>query len=342
MMRLMRSRAFFALVLLLGCSSPPPAPAPPLRGAPDPARDELFARKGGWTGADAAYSVALTSSTTLWLFGDTLLGRWAPGAKMVRNSIGVQSGDEVEFFWGAKDTDFFAPQTPGTWLWPGDAFVEGERVGLFLHEFTRKGEGPFGFARTGLSIAWVANPLDAPSAWRVTYEKRPFLGEQLYYGIAACRVEEKLYVYGAVEELPRRWLVVARVERGRWEYLNEEGWGSAPTKPRRLCDGVAAELSVSRRRGGTVQLVTTENGLAAKIVLREADRPEGPFGPPNVIFTCPEPTWDEHYFTYAAKAHPELAREGEKLVITYCANSADFGELFKDPRIYRPRFVVVR
>ncbi len=314
----------------------------------DPDRDWLFGLDGRdfpsrWNGADAAYSVSvgLSSVRTIWFFGDTLLDRWTDHAKMVRNSVGFQRGD-VKFFWGPGDTDFFPPRRKATWLWPGAAFETADGFGVFLHEFAKKGEGIFGFARTGCWIARVGNPLEGPSAWRVTYEERPFHGEQLYYGIAALRRGTTLYVYGAVEELPRRWLVVARVIEGRWEYLNEDGWGPAPTKPRRLCDGIGAELSVTPGRDGQVQLVTTENGLSTKIHLREAEAPEGPFGEPRVIFTCPEPTWDKDYFTYAAKAHSQFVNERDRLVVTYCANSMDFGKLFKDPRIYRPRFVVVK
>ncbi|MEZ0230022.1 MAG: hypothetical protein ACAI25_15465, partial [Planctomycetota bacterium] len=80
-------------------------------------------------------------------------------------------------------------------------------------------------------------------------------------------------------------------------------------RPKRLCDGIGAELSVTTsREGDRIELVTTENGLSDKIVLREAVSPEGPFGAPRVIFTCPEQTWDKEYFTYAATAHPELVR----------------------------------
>ena len=50
---------------------------------------------------------------------------------------------------------------------------------------------------------------------------------------------------------------------------------------------------------------------------------------------------DKGVFTYAAKAHAWAAAEDE-LVISYCVNSWDFARLFKDEKVYRPKFVRVK
>lgn len=52
------------------------------------------------------------------------------------------------------------------------------------------------------------------------------------------------------------------------------------------------------------------------------------------------PRGRKEYFCYAAKAHPELDTTGRSLVISYACNSTSFADLFRDLRIYRPRFVV--
>jgi len=44
------------------------------------------------------------------------------------------------------------------------------------------------------------------------------------------------------------------------------------------------------------------------------------------------------YFTYAAKGHAPLSRRGE-LLISYVVNAHDFGAMFRDATIYRPRFL---
>jgi hypothetical protein len=189
-----------ALLVTIGCDAPPRG----FEGRPDQEMTELFDHEWGWTGADGAYSIAITSSRTLWLFGDTILDRWSDHAKMVRNSIGVQSGRDIDFFWGEATSDFFPPRSEGRWLWPGDAAMRSGRLHVFLHEFAKKGEGPFGFERTGTWLARIENPEEAPASWRIAYEKAPFPGEHTYFGIACLEDHGFLYVYGALEERAAR------------------------------------------------------------------------------------------------------------------------------------------
>jgi hypothetical protein len=68
----------------------------------------------------------------------------------------------------------------------------------------------------------------------------------------------------------------------------------------------------------------------------------GPWGDPALVFRCPEMDWPSKAFCYAAKAHPELTRAPDELLITYAANAWDFWNLFKDARLYWPRFVSVK
>ena len=88
--------------------------------------------------------------------------------------------------------------------------------------------------------------------------------------------------------------------------------------------------------------VYTENGLSPRILGRFAPKPEGPFGEPVLLYTCPDVTWNERYFCYAAKAHPELAKSDDELIITYATNSSDFWDHGRDMRLYWPRFVRVK
>src|ERR1051326_1348583 len=75
-----------------------------------------FPYKDGWLGGDAAYSVAVSPTKSVWLFGDSFVNPSAGeqrneakdrrGAKMVRNSVGVSTLDpnagwQIEYFWGS-------------------------------------------------------------------------------------------------------------------------------------------------------------------------------------------------------------------------------------------------
>ena len=80
--------------------------------------------------------------------------------------------------------------------------------------------------------------------------------------------------------------------------------------------------------------------LGHHILARAAASPEGPWSKPERIYKVPEPGEDKGLITYAAKGHAHLSREGE-LLVTYAVNSSDFGQIFRDASLYRPRFVRV-
>ena len=85
----------FGFLGMLAGADAAPAPAPEL--------DALFQRTNGWIGADGDYSIQMSGRTTLWLFGDTVIGQVRNGkrvnATMVNNSIALQPiGGSPRFF----------------------------------------------------------------------------------------------------------------------------------------------------------------------------------------------------------------------------------------------------
>ncbi|MGA2033133.1 MAG: DUF4185 domain-containing protein [Thermoguttaceae bacterium] len=84
----------------LHAEGPGPAGAAALPGVADAQWDLAFTRTDGWTGADAAGTIDLGDGRTLWLFGDTWIGKvvqggHAPGSHMVNNSIALQDADSA-------------------------------------------------------------------------------------------------------------------------------------------------------------------------------------------------------------------------------------------------------
>ena len=75
--------------------------------------------------------------------------------------------------------------------------------------------------------------------------------------------------------------------------------------------------------------------------MRLAPRPEGPWSEPRTVYSVPDLSRSPQYFSYAGKAHPELATRPNDLVITYAVNSSDFGDHFRDEDLYWPRFIRV-
>jgi len=325
-----------------------------------------FDLKQGWIGGDAVYSVPLDSKRVLWLFGDTLVGKVKDGkragAAMVNNTIGLQSesGEEISLRFitdrDSKPAAFFTPPDGNGWFWPHAGIHASGRLFLFLALIEKtKESGVFGFKQVGQWLAVVDNPADEPERWRVKLRQLPMVEysakRQRSWGSALLADGDDLYVFGFDEQRERgaiqRQLTVARVavpkleDFAAWQFRTAKGWSEKPGDAAPIADGLATEFSVSPAPGGKGYIaVYTENGLSDRIVGRYAERPEGPWSAPALLYRCPEMAKDKGVFTYAAKAHPWAAKKNE-LLISYCVNSWEFGRLFTDEAVYRPKFIRV-
>jgi hypothetical protein len=177
---------------------------------PDAAWTAVFDRTDGWTGADCAGSVDLGDGRTLWLFGDTWLGKIRdgkrqPGATMVNNSIAVHPTDKsapwrppdprsVRFLWGANDKDgkptAWAVPPPiagdaasaGDWLWCNGGGVvgagprgKGRRLVVFFFRVRHNphGQGVWAFTTVGTCLTVIDNVGDPPERWRPKFYDLP-------------------------------------------------------------------------------------------------------------------------------------------------------------------------
>ena len=331
--------------------------------------DAIFARQKGWVGADGNYSVQIAPDRILWFYSDTWIGEIAGGRRencvLVNNSVGVQTGERgesrVEFFWGTtaagKPAALFVPDDGHGWFWLFGGTFAGGRLHLLLWQM-EKASGPAAFAFRNVAVwhAEVTNPQDPPPQWRTTLRKLPFTelspDRRVLFGSAVLSHDDQVYVYG-VDERPLdksfgRRMILARVGTGematfdRWRFWSADGWASDFRRVQPLAAGMATEYSVTRMAAwGKFVAVTSDVFLSPNIVARVAEEPWGPWSEPVPLYTCQEPTWSKSIFCYAGKAHASLSSPGE-LVISYAANSSDFGELFSNPRLYWPRFVRVK
>ncbi len=325
--------------------------------------DALFQRDSGWIGADGDFSVPLDGDKTVWLFSDSLVGKVVDGhrtnAVMIHNSIALQHGHErPEFFYGAsadgKPDSFIKPIDGKGYYW----IFSGTRTKAALYFFLQQVEtvnskSVFGFKMTGTWLAEIANPDNAPAQWKIKQTKLPFgdfsgKGDRVY-GSSLLREGDYAYVYGVdgrkVNKRGRDGMIVARVPADKfsdfdeWRFLANGKWQEDWKQVTPLCGPMATEYSVTWLPGVKKFAAVTSEGLSGTIKLRLSPTPIGPWGKPAQIFECPELKWPGKAFCYAAKAHPELATAPDELVITYAANSWDFWQLFRDSRLYWPRFI---
>jgi hypothetical protein len=355
-------------LLSLVLAAPPAPPFEVTSAVPLPELTKRFERTTGWTGGDGAYSVPLGRDRTLWLFGDTWVGKVKDGrrvgARMINNSVAWQSLTDarapLRFFWddGKAPAALLRPTRPGAWYWPGDGALVGDKLYLFCKVLRRKKGAPgFEFDWFANELLCIANPRAEPPAWKVERRALPNEAGSPRLGVG-CRFEgDHLYAYGLFPardckplDVP---LAVARIHRRDLATLDMKGWRywcATPDGPRwterstnlvPLFRDAAPEMSVSRARGidGFVA-VYTSIGLSADIMVRQAPRPEGPWSAPLRVYRCPEV--GRKLLLYGAKAHPELATRDGELILTYCRNIGDLAEHVRQPNIYVPQGVKVQ
>lgn len=333
-----------------------------------PEYDALFRRTSGWTGADGDYSVALNEKLTLWLFSDTFVGdvedNRRTNATLINNSVALQHIDNskpVEFFYNTNAEDKpCALITPDDgrgyfWLFAGTHTSRGLYV--FLTRVERNDEHPaFPFRTFGMALGHVPNPTESPSNWRVRQTQVPFCKftnkGALLFGSATLKDGDYVYIYGFdsfgrdSSGAPTHSMVVARAPEDKlgdfnsWRFLSGGKWIANATRCDRLIDTIPTECSVSYIPGiKQFALVYTDGGIFGKIMVRLADKPQGPWGEPIMVYDCPDKDWHEQAYSYASKGHPELSKNPNELIVTYATNSTKFEDLFNDARLYWPRFV---
>lgn len=337
-------------------------------GVPAPELEALFQCTEGWTGADGSYSAPLSATRTLWLYGDTWVGKIVDGKRvpetMVNSTVAVQEGkganSKVRFFiQHGEDGNLTALLTPSDglgWYWLQAGVLAEKKLLLFLAQIEKTSDpGVFGFRQIGKWLGVINNPEDEPTSWHIQQLKIPWTlittQRDLAFGAAVIEASGFLYIYGADEDLQGpgrdRYLVVARApiasvtDFSSWRFYHEGQWVTDFTVCSRLVKGMGSEGSVSfLPKFGCYVLVYTEGGMSSKILARTAPDPWGPWSEPTTAYECPDVQIGKDVFCYAAKAHPEISGP-EELIITYAANSFDFSQVVNDARLYWPKFVRV-
>ena len=325
--------------------------------------DAWFNSAEGWLGADGIYSVTLAGDRTAWLFSDTWTGVIKEGRRtqprMINNSVGITEGPGPARFYFATDKDgkaatLFTPPDGRGWYWLWAGAVDSGRLCLFAARVEKAGGGgAFGFALFGTALGEVANPQDAPTAWRVRWRDVPDAwAPHVFWGSSALVHGGYSYVYGFTENKGKgldfqRHMLVARAPSGKladfaaWRFYGKGAWHENTKDAEPVCPSVATEYSVtcvaSRKR---FLLLTHDMFLSPKIVARTSENPWGPWSDKTEVFTCPEASGNRGVFCYAAKHQPVFS-DNSTLVISYAANGHDMSTVLNDPSLYVPRFIRV-
>lgn len=317
--------------------------------------NSIFTRDKYWRGADGAATVDLGDNRILWLFSDTFVDVEGTGKRsnstMIRNSIGIQNGTDIEkatikfYHKGSRNNpeDFF--KIPGdTWFWIGHGMLVKDQLIIFLFEEENTGEG-LGFQAVGWYMVIIDNPSEDPLNWDIEYFKGPEPTDILAGSSAVLRDSTYLYAYGVKEPATHEvYLIRFEIEELlSGNFLSMDWWaadqwvnnlGKAP-EGAVLFKG-QTEFSVHYHKEIEMYIQVQTYGFGkARLGYRLASRPQGPWTD-SVLFY--EPILEEHQeFVYSANTHPELLTDG--ILITYNVNSYDFGKLVNNESIYFPRFI---
>jgi hypothetical protein len=318
----------------------------------------------GWTGGDSTYSVSLPDGRIVWLFSDTFLGPLrADGTRpttstLVNNSFVVQDGAGLTTVHGGtadRPAAVMPPAGPDRWFWTGDGLVTADgdlQVVYREYERTAAGQWTFAFTRsvvatfapTDLTRPAAVDPL--PSAGVVAWGAAVLPGDRSGDGYT--------YVYGTAAG--GKSMRIARVpgtdlRAGPWRFYADCGWSPDDRASVDVLPGVADEYSVTAQ-GGRYLLVATEGAnLDPRIFGRRGCTPYGPFGARTELYRMPEPGaggsyHDRDVVGYNAHAHPGVG-PGDAVLVSYNVTSVETtigpgADLYRDPSIYRPRFIEVR
>ncbi len=283
-------------------------------------------------------------------------------SQMLANSIAISVCDngifDIHYYWGTPKSGaprpFFDTLTNAYRYWPMDGFVYGGRLFVALYQVVTKAKGgPFGFELRGVKLARIANPNDDPGHWIIAYADLAS-GGVVFPGVAAVVRDPWVYLFAVLADdahsehpmiLTRLALDHLDAPAAAIAYLANDGsWknGLNWRDARVVIDRGQTEMSVRYHPdSGKLIAVQQKPGLRTGIGVRTADHLEGPWSPFQSWLSVPEtpPDTDGKTFCYAAKEHPEFARDSGDIVITYACNSFDFGKLTANMAIYRPQVV---
>jgi hypothetical protein len=279
----------------------------------------------------------------LWTFNDTLMtaygadgfsyrsatAGWADGASLDldedldSNAAPYQlvpyTDAEISYNRAHGPSDRFA-------LWPDSVIPDGAGGALIFSAYLHVLPGALSWDRLGTSVARLRVGQTVAQRQAGTLFSPP----EPSFDAGGVVVDGLLYLYacdpgpGAPPGCP---VARAPLERATahdaWQVWTGSGWSSNLTTGVSVITDVPGELSVSWNAYLGSYLAVHSVPLSNDVVYRTAQRPEGPWSATHALFTGRH---GSSHTNYAAKEHPELARDGGRtLVVGYADASEGFG-----------------
>jgi hypothetical protein len=205
-------------------TAPPPPPQPVSQycaaSAPVTAADyqadfnSLRTTYTEWASADGAIPVTLPDNRTVWMFGDTFVGKVDPGGAidtadpLIHNSFVVQTGPCFQPLMGGAPlarSALIPNPSADQFYWPASAVVDGTTLVVFCWHMEQTGTG-LDFQTLGMSMATFALPslqLQSVQALPIPFSPTAAVGTNaaVPYGATALAAPDgNVYLYGSGDE----------------------------------------------------------------------------------------------------------------------------------------------
>ncbi|MBT4412137.1 MAG: DUF4185 domain-containing protein [Bacteroidetes bacterium] len=205
MLRTIRNTSFLVFMIISCFSLSGQTRAVVENAIPDVEWDAAFTRTEGWTGGDVAGTVNMGDGRTVWMFGDSWIGKVGEGkhvggSHMINNVIAIHDSSElgsvraplykdIHFAWGPnnsenKPTAWIIPKTrtDGEWYWPsgGGVVIPGcngtQKLIVFLFHLARRGEedSSWNFKHIGSAMAIVDDAQETIEKWKTRQLTIPY------------------------------------------------------------------------------------------------------------------------------------------------------------------------
>jgi hypothetical protein len=340
-------------------------PSLQLNGAPS------FPYKDGWLGGDGGLAVAISLSKTVWLFGDTYVGRkdqtTRQGAAMV-TTIGVSTCSvdgvtDMQYCWRNMYSDhpdhFFQSHTSRYKFWPLDGFMyDGDLYVIMSKIGPLSGSSPdniFNFSVIGLTLAKVTDPAaSSPCDWRIDLIPWSHALDAGQYQGGLGKDDKFVYLFMA-KGGKQNFLVRLPLDRLESPDSSVEYFSRDETWKFGIDSSDAKVLFEDPLIGRANYIPELKRWLVVygpyigedAIYFRTAPKIVGPWSERRVLYDCPElvkgtPQYDEDNFCYCAQVLSVSFENGAgKLLISYSCNSRKQSKLTENMAIYSPQVVVI-
>lgn len=330
-----------------------------------------FPYKDGWLGGDGGLSVPISPSQTVWLFGDTLVGRRdqttnRSGTKMF-TTIGISTCGpdkvlDMKYYWRNMQTKdpgaFFESYTTRYRYWQIDAFTHGNNLYVVMQKTAPKPEAApeevFGWSAIGLTLAKITDPGGTPPRqWKIDlFPWSNVFDAEHWNGLAG----DGKYLYLFMLKDPwKTYLVRLPLEHveapeGHLEYFSKSGtWktGMAADDAKILFDDAFEGTVFYHPKLHRWLMVYGAHYGAKTLLFRSAAELTGPWSEARTLYEPPEleegnPLYEKDNFCYSTRAHPQfLAPDSDNLLITYTCNSNVPSKMLANMNINVPKVVII-